>query len=358
MNRSRIQTALPSSKKTHSEKHKQILKQLLKENGNRTCVDCKTTAHPRWASWNLGCFICIRCSGIHRSMGTHISKVKSVDLDAWTDEQVESMVKWGNEKCNSYWEAKLPEGYVPDQLKIENFIRTKYDLKKWVGSSTIPDPMKIPSSNKANELMETTSTNSVQSTPAPTTSNLLDDDFGTFTSASSSTPSIPKPIKSVSTPPAPVPAPKESPKSLPKLPIQSSFSPQTTGNGRPDLKKSILSLYSSPSSSNSSFIQPQKPATPIHVPSVSNPPTDQTASLSNSLQGLSFNSNSTTTPINNTLNSSHSTINSTTSTNSTSKAWNNEWSDINNNWNTNNTSVNNTVNNNSLDDDLFKNVWK
>ena len=45
---------------------------------------------PRWASWNLGIFICIRCSGIHRGMGTHISRVKSVDLDAWTDEQLQS----------------------------------------------------------------------------------------------------------------------------------------------------------------------------------------------------------------------------------------------------------------------------
>lgn len=39
--------------------------------------------------WYLrGCFICIRCSGIHRSMGTHISKVKSVDLDMWTPDQM------------------------------------------------------------------------------------------------------------------------------------------------------------------------------------------------------------------------------------------------------------------------------
>ena len=35
-----------------------------------------------------GVFLCIRCSGIHRSMGTHISKVKSVDLDVWTPEQM------------------------------------------------------------------------------------------------------------------------------------------------------------------------------------------------------------------------------------------------------------------------------
>ncbi|OBA21830.1 Arf GTPase activating protein, partial [Metschnikowia bicuspidata var. bicuspidata NRRL YB-4993] len=122
-------SALPSSRKTHSEKHKQIFRQLLKESPNKSCVDCKSAQHPRWASWNLGCFICIRCSGIHRSMGTHISRVKSVDLDVWTDEQVESMIKWGNEKCNLFWEARLPAHYVPDPLKIENFIRTKYDMK-------------------------------------------------------------------------------------------------------------------------------------------------------------------------------------------------------------------------------------
>jgi hypothetical protein len=60
---------------------------------------------PRWASWNLyvlhfrlysdltmlhrGVFLCIRCSGIHRGMGTHISRVKSVDLDIWTPEQMD-----------------------------------------------------------------------------------------------------------------------------------------------------------------------------------------------------------------------------------------------------------------------------
>ena len=57
---------------------------------------------PRWASWNLGVFVCIRCSGIHRGMGTHISRVKSVDLDSWTDEQTQSMLKWGNSRANKY----------------------------------------------------------------------------------------------------------------------------------------------------------------------------------------------------------------------------------------------------------------
>lgn len=42
----------------------------------------------RWASWNLGVFLCIRCGGLHRRLGTHISRVKSINLDKWTDEQV------------------------------------------------------------------------------------------------------------------------------------------------------------------------------------------------------------------------------------------------------------------------------
>ena len=98
------------------------------------------TSDPRWASWNLGVFICIRCSGIHRGMGTHISKVKSVDLDTWTDEQLQSVLKWGNARANKYWEAKLAPGHVPSEAKIENFIRTKYESKRWVMDGPMPDP--------------------------------------------------------------------------------------------------------------------------------------------------------------------------------------------------------------------------
>ena len=95
---------------------------------------------PRWASWNLGVFVCIRCSGIHRGMGTHISRVKSVDLDSWTEEQMASILSWGNARANKYWEAKLAQGHVPSEAKIENFIRTKYELKRWAMEGPRPDP--------------------------------------------------------------------------------------------------------------------------------------------------------------------------------------------------------------------------
>ncbi|KAG6421324.1 hypothetical protein SASPL_117875 [Salvia splendens] len=110
-------------------KHRKILEGLLKFPENRECADCKCKG-PRWASVNLGIFICMQCSGIHRSLGVHISKVRSATLDTWLPEQVAFIHSMGNEKANSYWEAELPPNY--DRVGIENFIRAKYEDKRWV----------------------------------------------------------------------------------------------------------------------------------------------------------------------------------------------------------------------------------
>ncbi|KAI0133547.1 hypothetical protein BJ170DRAFT_590569 [Xylariales sp. AK1849] len=133
----------PNPAAERAAQNQATIKSLLKLDANKICADCKKNKHPRWASWNLGVFVCIRCSGIHRGMGTHISRVKSVDLDSWTDEQLQSILSWGNARANKYWEAKLAAGHVPSEAKIENFIRTKYELKRWTMEGPIPDPASL-----------------------------------------------------------------------------------------------------------------------------------------------------------------------------------------------------------------------
>ena len=83
-----------------------LLSQLRRD--NCYCAEC-SARDPDWASINLGIMICIVCSGIHRSLGVHISKVRSMTLDDWDTELLDMMVGIGNDKSNSVYEGALDD---------------------------------------------------------------------------------------------------------------------------------------------------------------------------------------------------------------------------------------------------------
>ncbi|XP_019699185.1 centaurin-gamma-1A isoform X2 [Harpegnathos saltator] len=103
-----------------------------KVSGNDACVDCGTP-NPDWASLNLGVLMCIECSGIHRNLGSHVSKVRSLDLDDWSAGHLSVMLALGNNIANSVWEYCLngKQKPVSDSCREEKeqWIRWKYEDK-------------------------------------------------------------------------------------------------------------------------------------------------------------------------------------------------------------------------------------
>ncbi|XP_027394375.1 arf-GAP with GTPase, ANK repeat and PH domain-containing protein 3 isoform X2 [Bos indicus x Bos taurus] len=112
--------------------------------GNSFCIDCDAP-NPDWASLNLGALMCIECSGTHRHLGAHLSRVRSLDLDDWPPELLAVMTAMGNALANSVWEGAL-DGYAkpgPEACREEKerWIRAKYEQKLFLAplpSSDVP----------------------------------------------------------------------------------------------------------------------------------------------------------------------------------------------------------------------------
>ncbi|KIX93800.1 uncharacterized protein Z520_10425 [Fonsecaea multimorphosa CBS 102226] len=120
------------SKRTQARNERE-LHELLSVPGNSQCADCGAK-NPAWASWNLGVFLCMRCASLHRKLGTHISKVKSLSMDTWSTEQVENMRRNGNNAVNKIYNPKNKKPDMPldvDEVDsaMERFIRKKYQEK-------------------------------------------------------------------------------------------------------------------------------------------------------------------------------------------------------------------------------------
>ena len=114
--------------------------------GNQSCADCGDS-HPAWASINIGVVVCLACAGVHRQLGVHISKVRSMELDTkeWSVPLLNLMVSLGNTTLNGIWQSAtatradltLISSDVP-AVHREAFIRQKYEAKGLLDPASRP----------------------------------------------------------------------------------------------------------------------------------------------------------------------------------------------------------------------------
>ncbi|XP_062987210.1 arf-GAP with SH3 domain, ANK repeat and PH domain-containing protein 1 isoform X2 [Elgaria multicarinata webbii] len=109
---------------------KAIIDDIQRLPGNDVCCDCGSP-DPTWLSTNLGILTCIECSGIHREMGVHISRIQSLELDKLGTSELLLAKNIGNNSFNEIMEGNLPSPSPKptpssDMTARKEFITAKY----------------------------------------------------------------------------------------------------------------------------------------------------------------------------------------------------------------------------------------
>ncbi|XP_030592306.1 arf-GAP with dual PH domain-containing protein 1 isoform X1 [Archocentrus centrarchus] len=120
------------------ERNNRILLDLVQQPGNNLCADCGAP-DPDWASYTLGVFVCLNCSGMHRNLPS-VSRMKSIRLDHWEDSLVEFMQERGNSAAKAIYEKCIPVFYYQPQqndcaVLRDQWIHAKYEREEFTGEN-------------------------------------------------------------------------------------------------------------------------------------------------------------------------------------------------------------------------------